>query len=108
MDNQARYPSIQPGTTVLGFDGHKIGTIVAVRSHHLVVEKGYLAPVTYRIPSSAIAGIEHGDVLLNVTKNQALNQGWDAAESDTGRAVETGVLARGETGANDTLALLTA
>jgi hypothetical protein len=90
MDDQARHPSIQPGMTVLGFDGHKIGTIVAVRSHHLVVEKGYLAPIIYRIPISAIAGIEHESVLLNVTKNQALNQGWDAAPARTDDAVEPG------------------
>ena len=108
MDNQTRYPSIQPGTTVLGFDGHKIGTIVAVRSHHLVVEKGYLAPITYRIPTSAIAGTEHGSVLLNVTKNQALNQGWDAAASDADDTIETDAFVRSEASPIDVLAIRTA
>ncbi len=108
MDNQARYPAIQPGTTVLGFDGQKIGTIVAVRSHHLVVEKGYLAPITYRIPTSAIAGTEHGSVLLNVTKNQALNQGWDAAAAETGDAIDMAAEVPSEAGPVEELALRTA
>lgn len=108
MDFQNQHPSMRAGTPVLGFDGHKIGTIVAVRSHHLIVEKGYLAPITYRIPTSAVAGIENDSVLLNVTKNQALNQGWEAVESDAGDAVETGVVASGDTSRVETLALLTA
>jgi hypothetical protein len=100
MDHRGHHPPIRPGTSVLGFDGQKVGTIIAVRPHHLVVEKGYLAPITYRIPTSAIAGHENGNVLLNVTRNQALNQGWEAvgdgnptavADSSTiaGLAIET-------------------
>ena len=77
MDRTGRDPRIRPGADVLGFDGHKIGTIVAVGADHLVVEKGYLAPIRYRVPLAAVAGIERGHVLLGVTKDQALARGWE-------------------------------
>ncbi len=77
MDRTGRDPRIRPGVGVLGFDGHKIGTVVAVGADHFVVEKGYLAPVRYRIPFDAVAGLERGAVLLNLTKNQALARGWE-------------------------------
>lgn len=86
---------INPGTDVLGFDGAKVGVLVARHPDHLVVEKGYLAPIRYRIPISAIAGGEDGSILLNLTKYQALHQGWDVPPAG-GRSATT-------TTGNDTL-----
>ncbi len=76
MDRTGRDPRIRPGADVLGFDGQKVGTIVAVGADHLVVERGWLAVTRYRIPTDA--GLERGDVLLTVTKNQALAPDWEA------------------------------
>ena len=40
MDRAGRDPRIRPGIGVLGFDGRKLGAVVAVGADHLVVERG--------------------------------------------------------------------
>ena len=82
------------GTDVYGSDGDKVGEIVAVQPNYVVVEKGFFFPTDYYIPTSAVASYDEGRVYLNVTKDEALNQGWDAAPSDeeyvaTGSTEET-------------------
>ena len=83
------------GTDVYGSDGDKVGEIVAVQPNYIVVEKGFFFPTDYYIPTSAIASTdEDGKVYLSVTKDEALNQGWDAAPADddyvtTGTAATT-------------------
>jgi hypothetical protein len=81
INRTGRDPRLRPGIDVLGFDGQKIGTLVAVGDGHFVVEKGYLSPRRYRIPFDAVAGIERGNVLLKLTKDQALARGWEAPPS---------------------------
>lgn len=114
---------LRPGSDVIGFDGHKIGVIVAVDTDHVVVEKGYLAPIRYRVPTGAVAGYEDGKVLLSVTKNQALSRGWEtgnptaaakpattdglALATDAGAASDTRVLAERATSPVPELAPLT-
>ncbi len=78
MDRAGRDPRIRPGIGVLGFDGRKLGAVVAVGADHLVVERGWLAVSRYRVPLAAVAGLEGGDVLLTVTRDQALARGWEA------------------------------
>ncbi len=78
MDRTGRDPRIRPGIDVLGFDGQKVGTIVAVGADHLVVERGWLAVTRYRVPLAAVAGLEGGHVLLTVTRDQARARGWEA------------------------------
>jgi uncharacterized protein (TIGR02271 family) len=74
--------SITEGTDVYGSDGEKVGSIVAVRPNYLVVEKGFFFPTDYYIPVSSVASVEEGRVHLAVTKDAALNQGWDAVPAD--------------------------
>ncbi len=76
--------NITEGTDVYGSDGDKVGSIVAVQANYIVVEKGFFFPTDYYIPVSAVSGVEEGRVTLNVTKDAALNQGWDAAPADYG------------------------
>jgi hypothetical protein len=74
--------NITEGTDVYGSDGDKVGSVVAVRPNYLVVEKGFFFPTDYYIPVSAVSGVEEGRVYLAVTKDAALNQGWDAMPAD--------------------------
>lgn len=68
---------IEVGSDVIGKCGHKIGEVVAIRDDLIVVEKGFFMPVDFYIPKSAILrNNEHG-LYLNVTKNEALHNGWD-------------------------------
>jgi hypothetical protein len=81
--------SITEGTDVYGSDGEKVGSIVSVGPNYVVVEKGFFFPTDYYIPVSAIAGAEGGRVQLNVPKDAALNQGWDAVPADYGTETVT-------------------
>ena len=76
MDN--RTYTIRDGDDVYGSDGEKVGSVVAVEQDFLVVEKGWFFPTDYYIPLNAVASYEEGRITLNVTKESALDQGWDA------------------------------
>ena len=80
---------ITEGTDVYGSDGEKVGSVVAVQPNYVVVEKGFFFPTDYYVPTSAIASSDGGQVYLNVTKDEALNQGWDA-EPTGGDAADVG------------------
>jgi uncharacterized protein (TIGR02271 family) len=63
---------------VFGADGDKIGSIDGVFSDYVSVKKGFFFPDDHYIPISAIQGVDEEDkVWLSVTKDEALNQGWD-------------------------------
>jgi uncharacterized protein (TIGR02271 family) len=95
MDRSETQNMISEGTDVYGSDGEKVGSVVAVQPSYVVVEKGFFFPTDYYIPSSAIASAGDDGVYLNVTKDAALNQGWDA--EPTGDAVATDTYAAGAT-----------
>jgi uncharacterized protein (TIGR02271 family) len=91
---------INIGDDVYGSDGDKVGTVAEVQSSYLVVEKGFFFPTDYYIPTSAVASASDGQVYLNVTKDAALNSGWDTVP-DTGTVltgVETSTSGRGSAG----------
>src|SRR5215204_1943361 len=69
--------TITEGTDVVGSDGDKVGEVVAVQSNYVVVEKGFFFPTDYYIPTSAISNYDGDKIYLNVSKDEALNQGWD-------------------------------
>src|SRR5690348_6464422 len=77
MARQDWQTTIADGMSVYGSDGDKVGTIVSVGPSYVVVEKGFFFPTDYYIPFSAIASQTENGVYLNVTKDAALNQGWD-------------------------------
>jgi len=76
---------IEHGWDVYGSDDEKVGDVSEVRDNYLVVSKGILFPHEHYVPFSAITGIEHDRVYLNVTKDQIEDQGWDE-EPTTGAA----------------------
>jgi uncharacterized protein (TIGR02271 family) len=74
MDAQGQ---IQTGMTVYGSDGEKVGTVVGFDGRYVVVEKGFFFPADHYIPVSAIASVGEDEAYLSVTKDQAVDQGWD-------------------------------
>lgn len=96
MDLTTRQWQIPEGTDVLGADGDKVGKVVAAEGSYLVVEKGFFFPTDYYIPMSAVNNFDGDKVYLNVTKDEALNQGWDQNLAETGyEATPTGTNAFG-------------
>jgi uncharacterized protein (TIGR02271 family) len=73
---------IQKGLDVVGSDGGKVGRVAAVHRGYVVVEKGMFFPTDYYVPRSAIVHREGDRLVLNVSKDQALHQGWDTMPAD--------------------------
>jgi len=112
MDPMTQQWNIREGTEVFGSDGDKVGKIVAVTNRYFVVEKGFFFPNDYYIPMSAVSTYDDGKLYLTVTKDEALNQGWDvqpldvetdyAVESTAGYTAGTGTTASASTGSTMT------
>jgi len=83
MDRTLQQWQIPEGTDVVGADGDKVGKVVAAENSYIVVEKGFFFPTDYYIPTSAINNFDGDKVYLTVTKDEALNQGWDQQITDT-------------------------
>ena len=82
----------QPGDEVFGCDEHKLGKVKEVHPGYVLVEKGLIFSTDYYVPTTAINNCEGGRVYLNVTRDEALNRGWDAAPpTDTGVGETTGI-----------------
>jgi uncharacterized protein (TIGR02271 family) len=79
MDASRNQIVVNEGDDVYGSDGDKVGSVIAVQNDYVVVEKGWFFPTDYYIPASAIASANDGQIYLNVTKDVALDQGWDTA-----------------------------
>jgi uncharacterized protein (TIGR02271 family) len=82
VDRTVQQWQIPEGTDVFGSDGDKVGKIVAAESTYIVVEKGFFFPTDYYIPTSAINTFDGDKVYLTVSKDEALNQGWDQQLTD--------------------------
>ncbi|MCC6314718.1 MAG: DUF2382 domain-containing protein [Thermomicrobiales bacterium] len=82
MTDFQTFGEIREGADVYGSGGDKVGSIVALRPNYIVVEKGFFFPTDYYIPRTAIASVQSGKVYLSVTRDAALNQGWDAIPVD--------------------------
>src|SRR5680860_27641 len=78
MIDQRNTINITGGMDVFGADGEKVGSVAGVEGDYVVVSKGFFFPTDYYIPSNAINTADDEGVYLNVTKDDALNQGWDA------------------------------
>jgi hypothetical protein len=74
--------NFRQGDEVYGGDGGKVGKIVSVRPNFLVVEKGFFFSTDYYIPVSAVSTYESNKIYLTVSKDEALNQGWDKEPVD--------------------------
>ncbi|MDP9369881.1 MAG: DUF2382 domain-containing protein [Chloroflexota bacterium] len=82
MDRTNEQWTFAEGNDVVGSDGEKVGKVVGVHQNYIVVEKGFFFPTDYYIPTSAVADYDGERITLNVTKDAALDQGWDTAPAD--------------------------
>ena len=76
--------SITLGSAVHSADDEKLGTVAAIHSAVIHVEKGLFFVKDYAIPVSAIASVDpdDGTVMLNVSKDVALESGWEIDTDD--------------------------
>ena len=88
MDTTTTQYQFREGDDVLGSDGDKVGSVHSIGSNYLVVEKGFFFPTDYYVPFSAVSTYDEADgkVFLNVTKDDALNSGWEADPGMSGSA----------------------
>jgi len=98
MDRTTQPWQIPEGTNVVGADGGKVGKVIAVESSYIIVEKGFFFPTDYSIPVQAINSFDGDKVYLTVTKDEALNQGWD---QPLGGTAESGYGTTGIDGVRD-------
>lgn len=75
--------TLQPGMTVYGSEGDKIGDIDVIEGDSFVVRKGFFFPEDHYIPFTAVQSVESEDVYLAVTKDDALNQNWNQSPAGT-------------------------
>lgn len=92
--------NITGGMDVYGSDDEKVGSVADVQGDYVVVSKGFFFPTDYYVPLSAINTVSEDRVYLSVTKDNALNQGWDSIPASTtetsfnrGNADDTGTTA---------------
>lgn len=76
-DYMDKLVDVEPGSSVYGSDGEKLGSIVEIGPNYVVVEKGLFFPTDYFVPNDAIASTEAGRITLAVTRDVALQQGWE-------------------------------
>jgi uncharacterized protein (TIGR02271 family) len=90
MDPTMQKWNIREGMEVFGADGDKVGKVIGFTERYFVVEKGFFFPTDYYIPASAIASTDNDKIYLSFTKDETLNQGWDAMPADYSTAYAAG------------------
>lgn len=73
---------LRQGMDVVGSDDDKVGDVDRLEGDYVVVKKGFFFPKDYYIPTSAFTTVDADKAYLNVTKDDALNQGWDVAPTE--------------------------
>ena len=97
MDVETGAWEVREGYNVVGSDGEKVGEVIGLNDAFIVVEKGFFFPTDYYIPTSAIAGVEGDKVRLSVTRDDALEQGWDVVPGDESVGTPGGAFLTGAT-----------
>jgi uncharacterized protein (TIGR02271 family) len=104
MDPITQQWNIREGAEVYGADSDKVGKVIGATPRYIVVEKGFFFPSDYYIPASAIASVDADKIYLSYTKDEALNQGWDAEPLDYSDAYAAGASTADRiTGTDDSL-----
>jgi uncharacterized protein (TIGR02271 family) len=92
------FSGIMVGDEVFGSDGDKLGTVAEIAPDYITVEKGFFFPTDYFIPRSAVQTMQNSQVFLNVSKDVALNSGWDQLSDIDVSATTDQVLAQRQAG----------
>jgi hypothetical protein len=72
---------LQPGWSVVGNDGRRLGDIREVGQNYVLVATAMMSGNLY-VPASAIGNVEREVVHLNVTARDAGSMGWDQPPRD--------------------------
>lgn len=103
METATTQYQFRAGDDVIAADGDKLGNLADIHGTYLVVEKGFFFPRDYYIPFNMVSNYDPADgkIYLSVTKDAALNSGWDQmpdladdAYVDTTTTAATGVAGR--------------
>ena len=75
------------GATVYGADNGRFGQVAGSYRNFLIVERGFFMPVDYYVPMSAVSRVDGDIVVLSVSRDAALTQGWERPPftSETGQ-----------------------
>jgi uncharacterized protein (TIGR02271 family) len=92
------------GLNVVGSDNEKIGEVEDALGDYFTIKKSWLFGREYYVPATAIATVDDSAVYLNVTRDEALHQGWDQVpgESTTAYDDTPGGSAAGDSSIMDT------
>jgi len=71
-----RMTDLKAGWTIVGNDGHPLGSVQSVGQNYVLASRGIFAAPLY-VPASAIANVEHEVVHLNLAKREAEQMGWE-------------------------------
>jgi hypothetical protein len=72
---------LQPGWTVVGNDGRRVGTVRHVGQNYVLTSSTGLSGDLY-VPASAIANVEHEVVHLSVAQRDVAQMGWEQPPRD--------------------------
>lgn len=77
MESTRQY-QFHEGDSVVSLDGETVGKLYAVEDGYLHVEKGWLFPKDYQVPTHVVQRYDEasGTIYLSVSKDEALNSGW--------------------------------
>lgn len=73
-----RITDFRAGWTVVGNDGQRLGTIKEVGHDYVLVSRSMFGAHLY-VPVSSIANVEQETIHLNLTRDDALQMGWEQA-----------------------------
>ena len=75
------------GATVYGVDNARFGQVAGSYRNYVIVERGFFMPVDYYVPMAAIGRVDQDLVVLSVSRDVALTQGWERPPftSETGQ-----------------------
>ncbi|MBA3450100.1 MAG: YsnF/AvaK domain-containing protein [Chloroflexia bacterium] len=82
------------GDEVFAADGDNMGSVAEVQSRYFVVTGGDLFPSDAMIPISAITSATPGRITLAVSKEEALQRGWQSSPFDVQSTSDESYVAR--------------
>mgnify|MGYP001815632660 CR=1 FL=1 len=73
-----RITDFRAGWAVVGNDGHRLGTIKGVGHDYVLISRPMFG-ADLHVPVSSFANVEHETIHLNLTRDDALQLGWEQA-----------------------------
>ena len=79
MEGRELWEEIEAGADVRDAAGDLVGVVLEAAPSYVLVEQGRFFPDDVYVPIEAVAAVEEGTVRLNVSGQEALDEGWHAA-----------------------------